>query len=145
MNRYVLRTTQCGTTGIVINDNLMESFLVNGTEFTLINDNDVQSLGDVCPVVEEQWASKCFIGKKCGNIFVKIFFFVWIYFVKFAKQITVLSAARYSAHFDTKLRSVVFFWVRTDYAFLNSFYSFNSLLAEKFNKVDKDHVDSPFY
>ncbi|KRY55707.1 hypothetical protein T03_11540, partial [Trichinella britovi] len=28
---YVLRTTQCGTTGIVINDNLMESFLVNGT------------------------------------------------------------------------------------------------------------------
>ncbi|KRX33568.1 hypothetical protein T05_12176 [Trichinella murrelli] len=56
--RYVLRTTQCGTTGIVINDNLMESFLVNGTEFTLINDNDVQSLGDVCPVVEEQWASK---------------------------------------------------------------------------------------
>ncbi|XP_003368327.1 conserved hypothetical protein [Trichinella spiralis] len=27
-------------------------------EFTLINDNDMQSLGDVCAVVEEQWASK---------------------------------------------------------------------------------------
>ncbi|KRY15815.1 hypothetical protein T12_15903 [Trichinella patagoniensis] len=38
-------------------------------------------------------------------------------FVKFVKQITDLSRARYSAHFDTKLSSI-------------------SPLAEKFNKTD---------
>ncbi|KRX53670.1 hypothetical protein T09_9419 [Trichinella sp. T9] len=38
-------------------------------------------------------------------------------FVKFVKQITDLSTARYSAHFDIKLSSI-------------------SLLAEKFNKID---------
>ncbi|KRX19907.1 hypothetical protein T07_5151 [Trichinella nelsoni] len=36
-------------------------------EFTLINDNDMQSFGDVCPVVEEQWASKL-----CGIFFETI-------------------------------------------------------------------------
>ncbi|KRY37047.1 hypothetical protein T01_4636 [Trichinella spiralis] len=39
-------------------------------------------------------------GIKCG-----------LSFVKFVKEITVLSRARYSAHFDTKLSSIVFFLV----------------------------------
>ncbi|KRY06279.1 hypothetical protein T12_5524 [Trichinella patagoniensis] len=32
-------------------------------------------------------------------------------FVEFVKQITDLSRARYSVHFDTKLSSIIFFWV----------------------------------
>ncbi|KRX13061.1 hypothetical protein T07_5383 [Trichinella nelsoni] len=52
---------------------------------------------------------KHFIGKKCD----KILFFSsrGLNFVKFVKQITLLNRARYSAHFDTKLRSIVFFLV----------------------------------
>ncbi|KRX35390.1 hypothetical protein T05_585 [Trichinella murrelli] len=50
---------------------------------------------------------------------LKEFIFSWcgVNFVKFVKQITDLSRARYSAHFDTKLSSI-------------------SLIAEKFNKID---------
>ncbi|KRY11167.1 hypothetical protein T12_10669 [Trichinella patagoniensis] len=52
-----------------------------------------------------------------GKIYDKSFFFssCGLSFVKFVKQITDLSRARYSAHFDTKLSSI-------------------SLLAEKFKK-----------
>ncbi|KRY45504.1 hypothetical protein T03_6532 [Trichinella britovi] len=48
---------------------------------------------------------------------IKFFSSCGLSFVKFVKQITDLSRARYSAHFDTKLSSI-------------------SLLAEKFNKID---------
>ncbi|KRX33046.1 hypothetical protein T05_13239, partial [Trichinella murrelli] len=44
-------------------------------------------------------------GKKCD----KIFFFssCGLSFVKFVKQISLLNRTRYSAHFDTKLRSIL--------------------------------------
>ncbi|KRZ87346.1 hypothetical protein T08_4198 [Trichinella sp. T8] len=42
---------------------------------------------------------------------IKFFSSCGLSFVKFVKQITLLYRARYSAHFDTKLSSIVIFLV----------------------------------
>ncbi|KRY16767.1 hypothetical protein T12_6162 [Trichinella patagoniensis] len=51
---------------------------------------------------------KHFIGKKCDKSFFSSL--CGLSFVKFVKQITDLSRTRYSAHFDTKLSSIVIFF-----------------------------------
>ncbi|KRZ53240.1 hypothetical protein T02_13643 [Trichinella nativa] len=51
-------SSRCIALVVVVARRKVYSTLCLYSEFTLINDKDVQSLGDVCPVVEEQWASK---------------------------------------------------------------------------------------